>query len=158
MCRILPPAYFDAALAGAARDQAVLAELLLSQAVPGLLTHLANLSGLISGPLRGHKLGTKSSVLEEERPSALGLGPPLSPLSSDGVHGPPKAFTTPRKGVIDITVVARRDELRCVDIAVPVASSQTILCVGAVMRKTFNAAGRRVWQKRLINCNVFKSD
>lgn len=44
MHRLLPPHYYDHGLAGAARDQAVLAEMLL-QAVPGTLEALARMAG-----------------------------------------------------------------------------------------------------------------
>jgi hypothetical protein len=47
--RLLPPHYYDHGLAGAARDQSVLAEMLL-QAVPGTLEALARMAGNLPGP------------------------------------------------------------------------------------------------------------
>ena len=44
MHRVLPPHYFDGGLAGAARDQRLLAEMLL-QCVPGTLEALARMAG-----------------------------------------------------------------------------------------------------------------
>ena len=79
--RILPPAYFDGALAGAARDQAILAELLLSHAVPGLLEHLAKLSGLTTGPKKGHIF---ESVLPTVTPSGSARSASSLPVSPSG--------------------------------------------------------------------------
>jgi hypothetical protein len=83
-CRVLPPAYFDSALAGAARDQSVLAEMLLAGAVPGLLQHLARLSGLTSGPSKGHNFAALHASLHAVSLSTPSSSTGLAALNEDG--------------------------------------------------------------------------
>lgn len=111
---ILPPAYFDAALAGAARDQAVLAELLLTQAVPGLLEHLARLSGLTAGPAKGHVFGAAAAGPSLPCESAL-------PLVADGSELPTSPNSPPPPLVIS------RDDLTTRSVVTPFSMS-SVFC------------------------------